>query len=90
MPILSTFAQNPVKEAFMKISFFANDFALYICFNKSKNAMPQVLNHCNFHWFLLLDGRDILYACIAFCAERIDVYPVLFLATQLLPTKILS
>ena len=29
MPILSTFAQNPVKEAFMKISFFANDYVSF-------------------------------------------------------------
>ena len=36
-----------------------------------------MLYYGDFHWFLLLDRRDVLYSGIAFCAERIDVYPVL-------------
>ncbi len=40
--------------------------------------MKCQLNYRDFHRLLLLDRGDVFYAGIAFCAERIDVYPVLF------------
>lgn len=44
---------------------------------KSQRSLCLALYHSNFHRLLLFDRRDVLYACIAFCTKRIDVYPIL-------------
>ena len=77
-PILSKFTQIAHYETFTGIPFFANDFAPFGFVSISQRTTKGQLNHCNFHWLFLLNRRNVLYAGIAFRAERIDVYPILF------------
>ena len=75
--ILSTFCQNAQNEVISRITFFANDFTTTIVSISQRSQCYDLLNHSDFHRLLLLNWRNIFYASIAFCAERIDVYPIL-------------
>lgn len=75
--ILSIFAQNSQYEDISRIAFFANDLAIFYCCIKSKTATSES-HYSDFYRLLFLDGRNIFYAGITFCTERINVNPVFF------------
>ena len=81
-PILSKFTQIAHYETFTGIPFFANDFAPFGFVSISQRTTKGQLNHCNFHWLFLLNRRNVLYAGIAFRAERIEIVSLVFALRQ--------
>ena len=75
-PILPEFRQIPQNEAIAKIPFFANVFANCL-FQNVKERMCINLYDSDFHRLFFLNVRNIGDAGITFCAEWIDVHPIL-------------
>lgn len=71
-----------IVKAFEKNNLRKSDFSQMFLYQKVKERCNKAgtdggLNDSNLHWVFLLDGRYVLDSGKAFCAERIDVHPVL-------------
>lgn len=69
------FVKSLIIRLFQKTHF--SQMILRFVVSISQRSPCQALYHSNFHRLLLFDWRNVFYAGIAFCTERIDVYPVL-------------